>query len=172
MAKKIALVIAHEGYDAVEYNVPKKMLEEAGYQVVTISNKLGKARATDGSTTGVDALLDKIDPINFDGIVFIGGPGALTELDNDLSYSVLQRAVMADKLVGGICSATRILAKSGALVAKTATGWNGDQNLPQIYNDHAVLYDDEVGVVRDGRIVTAEGATHAAEFARELMEVV
>lgn len=172
MAKKIALVIAHEGFQPVEYSVPKEMLEDAGYHVVTVSNKSGNAHAEDGSFAKVDVVLDRLDPLNYDAIVFIGGPGALEYLDNDLSYSVIQKAVMAEKLVGAICSATRILAKAGALSAKTATGWDGDKKLKKIFDDHAVIYDDEAGVVTDGRVVTAEGPSHAEEFAYELMEVV
>jgi protease I len=172
MVKKIALVIAHDGFHPVEYGVPKQMLEDAGYQVVTVSNKAGTAHAKDGSTAHVDMVLDKVIPKNFDGIIFIGGPGALDNLDNDTSYRVIQDAVMAEKLVGAICSATRILAKAGALSAKTATGWDGDKKLKEIFEKHAVIYDDEAGVVKDGRVVTAEGPDHAQEFAHEIMEVV
>lgn len=172
MSKKIALIIAHEGYHPIEYGVPKKMLEDAGYTVVTVSDKSGTAHAKDGSTTKVDIALDAFDPLFYDGIIFIGGPGALEHLDNDLSYRVIQRAVMAEKVIGGICSASRILAKAGALVAKTATGWNGDKALQEIFDKHAVIYDDEVGVVTDGRVITAEGPTHAQEFAHSIMEVV
>lgn len=171
MAKKIALIIAHEGYHPIEYGVPKKMLEDAGYHVVTVSNKAGTAHAKDGSTTHVDSALDTFDPLVYDGIIFIGGPGALTHLDNDLSYRIIQRAVMAEKVIGGICSAARILAKAGALVAKTATGWDGDKNLKEIFDKHAVIYDDEAGVVVDGRLITAEGPSHAQEFAHGIMEV-
>lgn len=171
MAKKVALVIAHEGFHPVEYGVPKQMLEEAGYYVVTVSNKPGTAKGKDGSIATVDVVLDKLDPRNFDALIFIGGPGALDNLDNDLSYRVIQQAVMAEKLVGAICSATRILAKAGALAAKTATGWDGDKKLKDIFDKHAVIY-DEAGVVTDGRIVTAEGPSHAQEFAHEIMQVV
>lgn len=171
MVKKIALVIAHKNYQPIEYSVPKKMLEEAGYVVATVSDKGGTAHAEDGTTTQVDLVLSQLDPLKFDGIVFVGGPGALDFLDNDQSYRIIQKAVMAEKLVAGICSASRILAKAGALAAKTATGWNGDHALPEIFDKHAVIYDDQLGVVTDGRIVTAEGPLHAQEFAREIMAV-
>ncbi len=172
MVKKIALVIAHKNYQPVEYGIPKKMLEEAGYAVVTVSDKPGTAVAEDGTTTKVDLALSHFDPLTCDGIVFVGGPGALELLDNDASYRVIQKAVMAEKLIAGICSASRILAKAGALAAKTATGWDGDKALKEIFDKHAVIYDDESGVVTDGRIVTAEGPSHAREFAREIMAVI
>lgn len=172
MIKKIALVIAHKDYQSIEYSVPKEIFENAGYTVITVSDKPGLAVAHNGTSTKIDAIVSEFDPLSCEGIVFIGGPGALKYLDNDLSYRVIQKAVIAEKLVAGICSASRILAKAGALAAKTATGWNGDKLLPEIFDKHAVIYDDETGVVSDGRIVTAEGPTHAKEFAREIMAVI
>lgn len=171
MAKKIALVIAHKGYQAEEYAVPKKMFEKAGFDVVTVSDKAGTASAHDNSTTKVDVALNTFDPLQYDALIFIGGQGALDYLDNDLSYRVIQKAVMADKVVGAICSATRILAKAGALAAKTATGWDGDHNLKAVFDKHAVIYDDVSDVVTDGQIVTASGPRHAEQFAHEIMAV-
>jgi protease I len=172
MIKKVALVIAHDGFHAVEYGVPKKLFQEAGFDVVTVSNKSGIAHAHDGSKVAVDKTLDTIDPLHYDGLVFIGGPGALENLDNDLSYRVIQKAVMAEKLVAAICSAPRILAKAGALAAKTATGWDKDHKLKEIFDAHAVIYDDESSVVTDGHIVTAEGPSHAEAFAHAIMAVI
>jgi protease I len=172
MVKKIALVIAHKNYQPVEYGVPKKVFEDAGHAVITISDKPGKATASDGTTTNVDHVVSKFDPTQCDGIVFIGGQGALDFLDNDASYRFIQKAVMAEKLVAGICSATRILAKAGALAAKTATGWDGDKALAEIFDKHAVIYDDESGVVTDGKLVTAQGPAQAEEFARQILTII
>lgn len=172
MAQKIALVIAHKGYQSEEYTIPKKIFEQEGFTVVTVSDKAGTASAGNDKTTAkVDVTLDTFDPLQYDALVFIGGQGALDYLDNDLSYRVIQKAVMADKVVGGICSAARILAKAGALVAKAATGWDGDHKLKDVFDQHAVIYDDESGVVTDGHIVTATGPKHAERFARELLAV-
>lgn len=171
MVKKIALVVAHKDYQPIEYDVPKKMFEDAGFVVMTVSDKAGNATASDGTTTKVDHVLSLFDPMQCDGIVFIGGSGALKLLDNDVSYRVIQKAVMAEKLVAGICSAARILAKAGALAAKTATGSNDDKALAEIFDKHAVIYDDELGVVADGRVVTAQGPAQAQEFAREIIAI-
>lgn len=68
--KKIALIIAHKDYQAVEYGVPKKMFQEAGYAVITVSDKSGKAEAEDGASIKVDVVLSEFDPITCDGICF------------------------------------------------------------------------------------------------------
>lgn len=41
--RKILMIIAHEGFQQVEYGIPKKTFEQAGFTVVTASNKPGMA---------------------------------------------------------------------------------------------------------------------------------
>ena len=45
--RKILMIIAHEGFQQVEYGIPKKTFEQAGFAVVTASNKPGIATAKD-----------------------------------------------------------------------------------------------------------------------------
>lgn len=168
MIKQIALIIAHIGYQPMEYGIPKKIFQEAGYKVVTVSDKAGKAQASDGSKANVDIVLSKFDPSDYEAIVFVGGGGALEHLDNDTSYRIIQKAVMANKVVAAICIAPRILAKAGALVTHTATGWNEDGLLKGIFDKHAVIYQDSP-VVKDKRIVTAKGPMQAEAFAHEIL---
>ena len=171
MAKKVAIIIASQGYQPTEYEVPKKMFHEAGFKVVTVSNKPGNAVAKDNTTTPVELDLKDLRPVDFDGLIFIGGPGALEHLDNDLSYRKIQEAVELDKLVAGICVAPRILAKAGALVAKKATGWDEDHQLHAIFQKHAVIQLDQ-DIVTDGKVITARGPQDAAEFAHAILTVI
>lgn len=168
MIKSIAIIIAHVGYQPVEYGVPKKIFQEAGYKVVTVSDKPGKAQATDGSKTDVDVVLSKFDPKEYEAVVFVGGGGALEHLDNDISYRIIQNAVMANKVVAAICIAPRILAKAGALVSHTATGWDEDGLLKGVFDKHAVIYQN-APVIKDKRVVTAKGPAQAADFAHAVL---
>lgn len=144
--------------------VPKNLLEQAGFMVITASDTLGTAQAHDGSTTPVDLLVSHATVSDYDGIFFVGGPGALTHLDNEASYALITRAVHAKRVVGAICIATRILARSGILKDKQATGWNGDNELGALYQEHRVHYVPK-DVVVDGRIITATGPNAAREYA-------
>jgi protease I len=144
--------------------VPKNLLEQAGFTVVTASDALGTAQATDHSTTSVDLLIQDATVTNYDGIFFIGGSGALEHLDNQASYTLITKAIQAKKVVGAICIATRILAHSGILKDKQATGWNGDNELGAIYQEHRIHYVPK-DVVVDGRIITATGPNAAREYA-------
>ena len=168
MTKKVALVIAHEGYQQVEYNEPKKILEKAGFTIITVSNKSGTAKAKDNSTTSVDKTIAEIQVKDYAGIFFIGGPGSLEHLDNQASYLMLQAARAAHIPIGAICISTRILAKSGVLDGIEATGWNDDNELADIYRDYRVSYAPVEVMVCNG-IITATGPSVAKQFGDEIV---
>ncbi|MCX5925563.1 MAG: DJ-1/PfpI family protein [Candidatus Dependentiae bacterium] len=167
---KILFVVAHEGYHPIEYGVPKKILEDAGYTIVTASDKEGAATASDGTSTTVDLLIHKAQASNYDGIFFIGGPGALAHLDNETSYALIKSADHAKKVIGAICISTRILAKSNTLKGKQATGWNGDNELAFVYQEHDVRYVNQ-SVAVDETIITAANPDSAQEFGEQILTV-
>lgn len=168
MAKKVALVIAHEGYHQIEYNEPKKILEKAGFAITTVSNKAGTAKAKDNSTTAVDATLADFDVSHYAGVFFIGGPGALEHLDNQESYQLLQKARALQMPIGAICVSTRILAHAQILQGIEATGWNEDNKLAGIYRDYKISYAPVDVMVCDG-VVTATGPSVAKQFGDEIV---
>lgn len=170
MADKVAFVIASEGYQQIEYNVPKKLLESEGFKVVTVSNQKGVALAKDSSTTKIDKTLDEINVKDYAGIFFIGGPGAMDNLDNQKSYNVLRDA-KANKIPhGAICVSTRILAHAGVLDGVEATGWDGDGKLTQIYKEYHVSY-AKAGVIVCNLTITATGPSVAKEFGQAIIEL-
>lgn len=168
MSKKIALVIAHEGYQPIEYGVTKKTLADEGYSVITVSNQDGFARAEDNSKTEVMHTLQTLDLDDIAGLFFIGGPGALEHLDTQDSYDLIRDFSETHKPLGAICIATRILAHSGVLAGKRATGWDGDEELTGIYQEYGVNYIKEPCVV-DDNIITASGPNVAREFAENIV---
>lgn len=169
--KKIVLVIAHEQFNATEYAAPKKILEDAGYTVITASDRAVTATATDKNSVHVDITLNALQPEHYDGIFIIGGPGALTNLNNPATHTIIKRAIQAHKPFGAICSATRILANAGVLQSKRATGWNGDGQLEELYHKLGIYYQPE-DVVSDGLILTASGPNVAQQFAHSIMDLV
>ena len=170
MAEKVALVIASEGYHQFEYGIPKKLLEQAGYKVITVSNQKGVAIAKDSSTTKIDQTIDSINPKDFAGIFFVGGPGAMDNLDNEKSYELL-RTVKAAKIPhGAICISTRILAHAGILDGIEATGWDGDGKLAEIYREHHVPY-AKTAVAVCNLTITAVGPSVAKEFGEAIVDL-
>lgn len=171
--KIAALVIAHSGYQPREYEKTREKIEgknkKTGIKVLIVSDKPGIAKS-EGSKAKVDKTLDEITTDDYDGIFFIGGPGALSYLDNKQSYAVLQDAAAANKVYGAICISPRILAKAGVLTGKNATGWNGDHQLASIFRRHGVNYVRE-DVVTDGNTITAIGPMAAERFGQGIIEL-
>lgn len=167
--EKILFIIASEGFQEIEYHESKKVIEDAGYTVITASDKKGVATAGDKTTTvKVDLTLDEVKVKNYDGLVLIGGPGALEHLDNQEVYKILKEANERLRPIGAICAATRILAKAGVLTRKRATGWNGDGKLAEIYKTYDVKY-TPVPVVVEENIVTATDPDAAKLFGQEFL---
>lgn len=167
----VLLIIASQDFQQVEYHDTKKAIAHAGFPVVTASNKAGNAIAKDGSMVPVEITTDKIDVSNYAGIFFIGGPGALEHLDNSTSYKIAQEAFSQNKPIGAICIATRILAASGILHDKYATGWNGDDKLAPLYAEYNVHYLPEEKVVVDGNVITATDPSVAHDFGEHIVEM-
>lgn len=167
---KIALLVASMGYQPMEYNVPLNFLKENGIQVITASDKPGTAKSSHLGTTSVDMTIDQLNPQELDGLFLVGGPGALHYLNNKKVHTLLQTMQKLKKPIGAICISPRILATSGVLNNKNATGWNDDQKLPDIFKQHHVNFMQK-DVVVDGNIVTANGPLAAQEFAQEILKI-
>lgn len=161
---KVLCIIASNGFQHIEYGIPKQLLEQAGFTIVTASDKSGNAIAKDGTVQHVDIVLDKVQASNYAGILFIGGPGALEHLDNHTSYKIIQDAVQQNIPLGAICIATRILVKAGVLQGKYATGWNEDNQLEHIFKEYHVKPIPAEDVVIDDNIITATGPAAAQQF--------
>lgn len=167
---KILLLIAHHGFQPLEYGDTKEELEKASLEVITGSEKKGIAvSAGNFLQTQVDVAISDIKIEDYDGLYLIGGPGALECLDNEKVYDLLKQWQKTNKPFGAICISTRILAKAGMLQGKTATGWNGDNELPKILQKYGATYSMN-DVCRDGNIITAAGPMAAHEFGKKIVE--
>ena len=89
--KKVAIIMAFKDFRDAEYFVPKEILEKAGARVTSVSTQKGKAIGADGGDVEINLTLEELKIVDFDGIVFIGGPGALKDLDNEKSYNLNKR---------------------------------------------------------------------------------
>jgi protease I len=170
--KKIAMIIASEDFRDEEYFVPKEILEKEGIEVKTASDKTGLARGADGGEAKVDLLVQEVNSADFDAVVFIGGPGALEYLDNEISYKLARGVAEQEKILGAICVAPAILARAGVLKNKKATVWSSalDKGPVRILKEAGTIYEDE-DVVIDGKIITANGPSSAQEFGEKILSM-
>jgi len=170
--KKIVIITAFRDFRDEEYFVPKEILEEAGSEVKTASNQKGTAIGADGGEVEVDLLVSEINPVDFDAVVFIGGPGCLTNLDNEDSYKVAQKTVSQNKVLASICVSPVILAKAGVLEGKKVTVWSSplDKSPIKILEDNGAIFENKP-VVIDGKIITGNGPDAAEEFGEKIKEL-
>jgi len=163
---KILIVIAPEGYQDIEYNTPKEILQKAGYEVVTTSTK-EVAKGSLGGETKVDLTLDKVNLEDYIAVAFIGGPGSHIYFDYKPALKLAQDFYNAGKLTAAICAAPSILANAGLLNGKTATSFEGQfQNL----KDKGAAVTPSP-VAQDGIIITANGPSAAKLFGEKIVEV-
>ena len=168
---KILLLIAQEGFQTKEYHDPKRVLLAAGHTVVTASVDAGSATSNVNEEAHVDLALRDVRVEDYDAVFAVGGPGALISLDNKDTARIMQEAAAREGMpYGAICISPRILAKAGVLQGKKATGWNNDEKLEEIFEEHGVQY-ERAPVVTDGWVITADGPASAEAFGEAILKV-
>ncbi len=170
--KKIVLVLAHQGFQDFEYQETRKVLEEAGMEIIIVSSLMGKAKGKLGLEVAVEKLISEINVSEIDALIFIGGPGAVEYLEDSSVYQLIQKTINEDKVLGAICIAPAILAKSGVLKGKNATIWSSsiDQEPIEILKENQVEYLNQ-NVVVDGKIITANGPLASLEFGQKIVQI-
>lgn len=167
------MIVAFEDFRDEEYFVPRGIFEETQATIRVVSDELGIAQGADGGEVNVDIDLSDLDVSDFDAIVFIGGPGALSHLDNEDSYKVAKETLSHNKILAAICVAPAILAKAGVLNGKKATVWANalDKSAAKVLEQNGAIYQKEP-VVRDGNIITGDGPSAAKQFANTILDAI
>ena len=166
------MIIAFRDFRDAEYFVSRQILEKAGFEVKTVSNKKGTAIGADGGDTEVELLVSEINTNNFHAIVFVGGPGCLDALDNEDSYKIIRETISQNKLLAAICISPIILARAGVLSGKKVTVWasEADKRPVKILEKNGAIY-QSFPVVVDEKIITANGPDAVGEFAEKIKEL-
>jgi len=165
--KKVLMIIAPVNFRDEEYQEPKRILEHNGAKVITTSKGVGEAKGVLGLVVKVEARLEDVKVEDYDGFIFVGGPGSALYFNDEQILTLVKRAAEKNKIIGGICFGSVILANAGILVGKKATVF------PSKAEDLKLKGADYLDqpVVIDGKIVTAQGPQAAQEFGRRLVEV-
>jgi len=165
---KIALIIPPKNFRDAEYFKSKKIIEQAGIKTVTASKIVAKISGADGETASANCSVSDIRPTEYDGVVFVGGPGA-SEIVNDSEYVNLAKAFFdAGKLVAAICIAPAIFADAQIIKGKKVTAWDGIKNNLKVAG--ANFTGEKVEV--DGNIVTGSGPEAAEDFGKAIADYI
>lgn len=168
--KKVALIIAQEGFEDNEFSQTKDVLIRQGAEISVVSkNTVLPALGKYGLEVIPDIKLDDLEVEDFNAIVFIGGPGATVYVDDLRAHQIIKEAVEKKKILGAICIAPTILAKAGVLRGVEATVWSNafDPSTIDVLKESGANYIDKP-VVISGKIVTANGPSAASEFGEAL----
>jgi protease I len=159
--KRILVVIAHEVFRDEEYQIPRKVFEAEGAEVVVASTHLGPAKGKLGLEVRPDVLLENVSSDEYDAVVFVGGAGCKNYWDDESAHAIARGFYESRKVTAAICSAPIILAKAGILRGAKAACFPDDKEELRM---HRVEYvDDDVWI--NGNVVTAKGYWASSDFA-------
>ncbi|MFH1129720.1 MAG: DJ-1/PfpI family protein [Pseudomonadota bacterium] len=165
--KKVAMIIASNNFHDNELAKPRVILAKAGAEITLVSSTTKESTGMLGGKEKPTKLIDETKASDYDAIIFVGGSGSKEYFESPHAMRLARNAVKQNKVLGAICLAPAILAHAGVLRGKKATVWSGAK-------DHLRTrgaYLQKANVVRDGRIITANGPAAAAKFGQMLAEV-
>ena len=142
-------------------------MQEAGFEVLTVSTTTGTAVGKLGMQVTPDTLIQDLKPEDLDALVFIGGGGSEQYFEDPLAHSLANSMVQQDKVLGAICIAPVILANAKVLVGKNATVFPDGAD---VLKQQGARYVD-AEVVVDGQIITGNGPEAAEAFGRTLVKL-
>ena len=178
---KVVVPLA-ERFEEIEFVTIVDILRRAEVEVVTASlgernrdraageggtadeDEVGTVQGSHGIRIVPDAVIDEIDPEDFDAVVLPGGyPGFVTLGNDERVLDLVRRMDGLGKYVAAICGAPSVLVKAGVVGGRRATIHPAGRK--DLTDDQYV--DDRVVV--SGKLVTSKAAGTAMEFALRLV---
>jgi protease I len=167
---KLLLAIAPEGFRDEELDTPKRVFEESGIDVDIASTKPGRCTGMLGAVVETDLTFDDVDPDDYAGIVVVGGVGSQKHLWESKRLIALVRTFFEQrKVVAAICLAPVVLARAGILQGRQATVYPSPAAIREMRSAGADLQD--LPVIADRQVVTANGPGAAAQFAGTIITI-
>jgi 4-methyl-5(b-hydroxyethyl)-thiazole monophosphate biosynthesis len=157
-------VFLADGFEEIEALAPVDFLRRAGITLETASLKGKTAIGAHNIEVTADINIDDVS-LNEDveAIILPGGmPGSQNLFEDERVHKAIDFAIDNNKLVCAICAAPFILGRKGLLKGKNATCFPGFQEELTGANVK------NQGVVKDGNIITAQGAGVAWEFGEKI----
>jgi protease I len=169
---KTVAILATDGFEQAELFEPRHALQQAGAQVVVVSQKPGQIQGYQhrekGETIAVDRTLDQAEAGGFDALMLPGGVANPDQLRMDPKAVAFVRAFFdQEKPVAAICHAPWLLAEADVLQGRTVTSWPSIRT--DLRNAGAKVVDQEV-VVDQGLVTSRKPADIPAFNARMIEE--
>ncbi len=160
--RRVVIVIAPRDFRDEELMIPLEYLRKRKVEVQVASQQTADAVGMLGLHVVPDLELASIDPGEFDGIILVGGSGAVTLWPDTMLHRVVRSFADERKPIGAICLAPAILARAGVLKGVKATVFLSARD--ELLKGAAVLSKRDVET--SGNIITASGPKASAAFVK------
>ena len=170
--KKVA-ILATNGFEQSELEVPRDRLAEHGATVHIVSPESGEIKGWKekdwGRPVKVDVTLDNANPDDYDAIVLPGG-----QINPDLlrvnadALELIRGFYAAGKTVAAVCHAPWLLVETGIAKGKRMTSYHSMKT--DVINAGAKWEDSEV--VTDNGVITSRNPGDLDAFSRKIIEEV
>ena len=170
---KRILILATNGFEQSELEVPRDRLKAAGAEVHVVSPEPGEIRGWDkkdwGRPVKVDKALADAKVADYDAIVLPGGQinPDLLRVDAD-ALEMIRGFYDAGKTVAAVCHAPWLLIEAGIAKGKKMTSYHSIKT--DVINAGATWEDKEV--VTDNGVVTSRNPGDLEAFVRKIIEEV
>ena len=168
--KRIA-ILATDGFEQSELEVPLKHLRTEGAEVHVIAPKAGEIMGWEGKDWGrpitVDAVLSEVSAHDYDALVLPGGqinPDLLRVEPDAIAF--ITAFWDAGKVIGAICHAPWLLVEAGIVQGRKVTSYGSIQT--DVKNAGGIWSDAEV--VTDKGLVTSRKPEDLPAFCAKLVE--
>jgi protease I len=170
--KKIAILLAPVGSEQVEFEEPKKAVEDAGATVDVVGLQTGDAQTMNsdvnpGDTFTVEKTFSEVSADEYDGLVVPGGTVGADKLrGSDEAVSFIHSFFEHAKPVGVICHGPWTLVEADVVKGRTLTSYPTLQT--DIRNAGGNWVDEEV--VTDQGLVTSRNPDDVPAFCSKIVE--
>jgi protease I len=169
--KKIAILTANEGVEQVEYEEPRKALEDAGATVELIAPEKGDVQMFDHldkkDLFQADRAVGDVSADDYDGLMLPGGVANPDNLRTEPeAIEFVQGFVNAGKPIAAICHAPWTLVEADAVKGRTLTSYPSIKT--DIKNAGGKWVDEDVHV--DDGLVTSRRPDDLPAFNEKMLE--